>query len=148
MCVYQFLSSCVSAQLCPFQNVQPWVVCCRFIRTTMFTNCLHIIIRNVDFYRYTRFHYHTFHVHVLPLGVYGLFTRTNLFTTIFTIIIFVCSFKIMCVYIYISRFVLIGCCVSELHTHLLYCVHIFVSSELEVAITSPSFINCYTPSGF
>ena len=42
------------------------------------------------------------------------FTRTTLFTTMFTVIIVVCSLKSM----YIPSFVLIGCCVSELHGHL------------------------------
>ena len=37
--------------------------------------------------------------------------RTTLFTTMFTVIIVVCSLKRTC----IPSFVLIGCCVSELH---------------------------------
>ena len=36
------------------------------------------------------------------------------FTTMFTLIILVCSLKSMC----IPNFVLIGCCVNELHAHL------------------------------
>ena len=47
-------------------------------------------------------------------GVYCCFTRTTLFTTMFTVIVVVCSLKSMC----IPRFVLIGCCVSELHAYL------------------------------
>ena len=63
----------------------------------------------------------------------------------------------------IPSFVLIGCCVSELHGHNIICpyrneaclllfyknyivyqiVYMFVSSELEVAITSPSFVALY-----
>ena len=87
----------------------------------------------------------------------------------FTVIFVVCSLKRMS----IPSFILIGCCVSELHAHLcpyrnvwpeaVYCcftrttlftnilvcllctsVHGFLSvhkvSELEVAITSPSFV--------
>ena len=46
---------------------------------------------------------------------YYCFTRTTLFTTMFTVIIVVCSLKSMC----IPSFVLIGCCVSELRGHLL-----------------------------
>ena len=41
-------------------------------------------------------------------------TRTTLFTTMFTV---VCSLKSMC----IPSFVLIGCCVSELHGHNIIC---------------------------
>ena len=43
-----------------------------------------------------------------------LFYKTTLFTTMFTVIIVVCSLKNMC----IPSFVLIGCCVSELRGHL------------------------------
>ena len=51
-------------------------------------------------------------------AVYCSFTRTTLFTTMFTVIIVVCSLKSMCV----PSFILIGCCVSELHGHLCaYC---------------------------
>ena len=46
--------------------------------------------------------------------VYCCFTRTTLFTTMFTVIIVVCSLKSMCV----PRFILIGYCVSELHGHI------------------------------
>ena len=42
------------------------------------------------------------------------FTRITLFTTMFTVIIVVRSLKSMC----IPSFVLIGCCVSEIHVHL------------------------------
>ena len=51
----------------------------------------------------------------LPEHVYCCFTRTTLFTTMFTVIIVVCSLKSMCV----PSFIVIGCCVSELHGH--YC---------------------------
>ena len=47
-------------------------------------------------------------------GCLLLFTRTTLFTTMFTVIIVVCLLKRMCM----PSFVLIGCCVSELHGHL------------------------------
>ena len=46
-----------------------------------------------------------------PEGVYCCFTRT---TSMFTVIIVVCLLKRLC----IPSFVLIGCCVSELHGHL------------------------------
>ena len=49
---------------------------------------------------------------VLPEAVYCCFT--TLFSTMFTVIIEICSWKGMC----ISSFVLIGCCVSELRGHL------------------------------
>ena len=48
---------------------------------------------------------------VLPEAVYCCFTRTTLFTTMFTAIIVLC---LLCM----PSFVLIGCCVSELHDHL------------------------------
>ena len=51
---------------------------------------------------------------VLPEAVYCCFTRTTLFTTIFTVMIVVCLLKSKC----IPSFVMIGCCVSELHGHL------------------------------
>ena len=54
------------------------------------------------------------HRNVWPEAVYCCFTRTTLFTTMFTVIIVVCSLKTMC----IPSFVLIGCCMSELHGHL------------------------------
>ena len=79
----------------------------------------------------------------------------------FTIIIVVYFLKSMC----ISSFILIGCCVSELHGRLcpycnvwpeaVYCCFtettlftklftcLFVRLELEVVITSPSFVTLY-----
>ena len=48
--------------------------------------------------------------------------------------IVVCSLKRMC----IPSFVLIGCCVSELHGHL--CPYCNVWPELEVAVTLPSLV--------
>ena len=57
-------------------------------------------------------------MYVLPEAIYCCFTRTTLFTTMFTVIIVVCSFKSMC----IPSFVCIGRCVSELHGHICpYC---------------------------
>ena len=55
---------------------------------------------------------------VWPEAVYCCYTRTTLFTTMFTVIIVVCLLKRICM----SSFVLIGCCVSKLHGHLCpYC---------------------------
>ena len=54
------------------------------------------------------------HCNVWPEAVYCCFTRTTLFTTMFTVIIVVCSLKSMC----IPSFVLIGYCVSDLHGHI------------------------------
>ena len=51
---------------------------------------------------------------VLPEAVYCCFTRTTLFTTMFTTLIVVCSSKSM----YIPSFVMIGCCLSEICDHL------------------------------
>ena len=50
-------------------------------------------------------------VNAMPEHVYCCFTRTTLFTTMFTVIIVVCSLKSMCV----PSFIVIGYCVSELH---------------------------------
>ena len=47
----------------------------------------------------------------LPEHVYCCFTRTTLFTAMFTVIIVVCSLKSMCV----PSFIVIGYCESELH---------------------------------
>ena len=75
----------------------------------------------------------------------------------FTATIVVCSLKRMC----IPSFVLIGCCVSELHGHIcpyrnvwpeaVYCCFtritlffkLFELSELEVCIISSSFVTLY-----
>ena len=46
----------------------------------------------------------------MPEGVYCCFTRTTMFTKMFTMIILECM--------YILSFILIGSCVSELHGHL------------------------------
>ena len=51
------------------------------------------------------------YLNVLPEAVYCCFTKTTLFTTMFTVVIVVRSLKSMC----IQSFILIGCCVSELH---------------------------------
>ena len=48
------------------------------------------------------------------LRPFSCFTRTTLFTTMYTVIIVVCLLKTMC----IPSFILIGCCVSELHDNL------------------------------
>ena len=57
-------------------------------------------------------------MYVLPEAIYCCFTRTTLFTTMFTVIIVVLSLKSMC----IPSFVCIGRCVSELHGHICpYC---------------------------
>ena len=53
-------------------------------------------------------------MYCLRLFFYCCFTRTTLFTTMITVIIFVCSLKS----ISISCFVLIGYCGSELHAHI------------------------------
>ena len=50
---------------------------------------------------------------VLPEAV--CFTRTTSFTTMFTVMIVVCLLKSMC----IPGFILIGCCMSKLHGHLM-----------------------------
>ena len=52
------------------------------------------------------------------LRVFIVFTRTTLFTTMFTVIVVVCLLKNMC----IPSFVLIGC-ISELHA----CASTFMS---------------------
>ena len=54
--------------------------------------------------------------------IYCCFTRTALFTTMFTVIILVCPLKSMC----IPSFILISCCVSEFYAHLCpYCLRLF-----------------------
>ena len=80
-------------------------------------NYLHVcMIRVRDWYHITKFCYSTLSgfCNVLPEAVYCCFTRTTLFTAMFTVKIVVCLLKSMC----IPSFVLIGCCVSELHGHL------------------------------
>ena len=51
------------------------------------------------------------HCNVWPEAVYCCFTRTTLFTTIFTVNIVVCALFLPC-------FILIDYCVSELHSHM------------------------------
>ena len=74
---------------------------------------------------------------VLPEAVYCCFTRTTLFTTMFTVIIVVCSLKSMCV----PSFILIGCCVSELHGHL--CAHCNVWPEAVYLLFNKNYIVYY-----
>ena len=54
---------------------------------------------------------------VLPEAVYCCFTRTTLFTTMFTVMIVVCLLKSMC----IPSFVLIGCPYSNVLPEAVYC---------------------------
>ena len=79
-----------------------------------------------------------------------------LFYKNYIVVIVVCSLKSMC----IQSFILIGCCVSELHGHLCpyrnvlpeavlqelhclpNCLHVCMI-RVEVAITSPSFVTLY-----
>ena len=56
-----------------------------------------------------------------------LFTRTTLLTIMFIVIIMVSSLKSMC----IPSFVLIGCCVSELHGHLCPCHNVWPKVVLQ-----------------
>ena len=63
----------------------------------------------------------------MPEAVYCCFTRTTLFTKMFSVIIVVCSLKSMCV----PNFIVIGYCVSELHGHIyvpivMYCLRLFI----------------------
>ena len=83
-------------------------------------NYLHVcMIRVRGFYHVTKFRCSTpfwflRYLNVLPEAVYCCFTRTTLFTTMFTAIIVECLLKRMCM----PSFILIGCCMSELHGHL------------------------------
>ena len=86
------------------------------------------------------------------------FTRTTLFTTMFTAIIVVCSLKSMC----IPSFIVIGYCLSELYSiyvpMVMYGLRLFIVNvvlqELHVVIIGDvSFghfirFRCSTPSGF
>ena len=104
------------AILCPYHNVMPGALYCCFTRTTLFT-CLYdqsyrMLSRHQVSLLYTFWFLR--YLNVLPEAVYCCFTRTTLFTTMFTVVIVVCSLKSMC----IQSFILIGCCVSELHGHL------------------------------
>ena len=70
------------------------------------------MIRVRGCFRITKFYTFWFlrKLNVLPEAVYCCFTRTTLFTTIFTVMIVV---YLLC----IPSFVLIGRCMSELHGH-------------------------------
>ena len=101
--------------LYPSRNVRPEVV--YLLQIQCLLNCLHvIIIRDEGLYHFTRFRYSTLScmirllslhkvsllytflfLNVLPEAVYCLFTRTTLFTTMFTVIIVVRSLKSMCI---------------------------------------------------
>ena len=75
------------------------------------------LIRGRGFYHFTKFHCSTpSSSEIAKCIAWGclLFTRTTLFTTMFTVIIVVCLLKS----IHIPSFILIGCCVSELHGHI------------------------------
>ena len=70
-------------------------------------NCLHVcMIRARGWYHITNLVVSEI-ANVLPEAVYCCFTRTALFTTMFTVMIVVSLLKSMC----IPSFVLIGCCV-------------------------------------
>ena len=123
-------------------------------------NCLHVcMIRVRGWYHITK----SLHLlvseiaNVLPEAVYCGFTRTTLFTTMFTVMIVVFIEK----YVYTS-FVLIGCCVSELHGHVcpylfpeaIYCcfTRTTLFSKLFTCLYDQSYhftkFHCFTPSGF
>ena len=84
---------------------------------------------------------------VWPGAVYCCFTRTIFFTSMFTVIIMVCSMKSMC----IPSFILVGCCVRELQSHLcpdcnvwpgaVYCC--FARTTLFTELLTCCFIMCY-----
>ena len=77
----------------------------------------------------------SYYHNVWPEAVYCCFTRTVLFTTMFTVIIVVCSWISMC----ILSFALIGCCVSELHGPIvMYSLRLFI-----VVLQEPHYLlNC------
>ena len=120
--MYEVQSSLVvvSVSYMPHHNVWCQVICCCFTRTTMFTELFTCWYHQS--YRFLSLHQvyllYTFQLlrqqTVLPEVVYCCFTRTKLFRVMSTEIIFVCSLKS----IHIPSSILIGCCVSELHTHL------------------------------
>ena len=125
MCMPSFIliGCCVSelhGHLCPYRNVLPEAVYCCFTRTILFTElftCLYdhswrFLSRHQVSLLYTFWFLR--YLNVLPEAVYFCFTRTTLFTTMFTVIIVECLLKRMCM----PSFILIGCCVSELHGHL------------------------------
>ena len=92
--------------------------------------------------------------------MYCCFTRTTLFTTMFTVMIVVYLLKSMG----IPSFFLIGCCVSELHGHLcpyrnvfpeaIYCcfTRTTLFSKLFTCLHDQSYhfikFHCFTPYGF
>ena len=90
----------------------PRLFFCCFTRTTLFTCFFDRSYRLLSCHQVSLLY--TWFPNVLPEAVYCCFTRTRLFTTMFTVIIAVCSLKSTCM----PSFVLIGCCVSELHGHL------------------------------
>ena len=154
------IDCCVSelhAHLCPYivmYGLRLFIVVLQELHCL--PNCLHVcMIRVRCCYHFTKFRCSTLSgSEIAKCIAWGcllfFFTRTTLFTTMFTVIIVVHSLKSMC----IPSFVLIGYCVhghivmyglrlfivvlQELHC-LLNCLHSFVWSELEVGITSQSF---------
>ena len=75
-----------------------------FTRTTLFTNCLHVcMIRIMSPCLaimspcFVTLHLPVSELNVLPEVIYCGFTRTTLFTTMFTVTIVVCSLKSMCI---------------------------------------------------
>ena len=79
-------------------------------------NCLHVCIEvGIPSQSFLTLHLLVSEIaNVLPEAVYCCFTRTTLFTIMFTVMIVVRLLKSMCT----PSFILIGCCVSELHGHL------------------------------
>ena len=94
--------------------------------------CLHVdIIRVICIYHLSFVWLHLLVSEiVLPEGVYCCHTRTTLFTTIFTVIIVVRLLKSMC----IPSFVLIGCCVCELHAYSIYVPIVMYTLRLFIVV--------------
>ena len=114
VCVYQaFLIGCCVSELrghmCPIVMycVRLFIVVLQELHCL--SNCLHVVFRVRICYS-PSYSNHLVSEIALPEAVYCCFTRT----TLFTVIIVVCLLKRMCM----PSFILIGCCVSELHGHL------------------------------
>ena len=96
MCIPGFiLIGCCRSELhghlCPYCNVLPEAVCCCLQELHCFPNCLHVcMIRVRGCFRISKFFYSTLSLVseiakcVLPEAVYCCFTRTTLFTELFT----------------------------------------------------------------
>ena len=97
----------------PVSSLYIYIICyyCYILTFSNVMDCLTLHLASSELYIHVGY-YHLIFLHLPVSGIVACFTRT---TSLFTVIIVVCSLESMCV----PCFIVIGYCVSELHAH--YC---------------------------